>query len=75
MAQKFNEIKGDIEKSLNDPSKPWTPIFAKAEESTGINRLYMFLGNYAHNSFVFFCVIITFFTLVIQVLLVLSQYG
>ncbi|XP_011152254.1 receptor expression-enhancing protein 5 isoform X2 [Harpegnathos saltator] len=33
-----------LEKALKDESKPWTKLFAQAEEKTGVDRLYIFLG-------------------------------
>lgn len=44
MAQKFSEIKKQLDKSLHDPEKPWTEIFAKVEKNTGVDRIYIFLG-------------------------------
>lgn len=37
-------IKESIEKTLKDENKPWAKLFAFAEEKTGINRLYIFVG-------------------------------
>lgn len=37
-------VKEYLEKALRDESKPWTKAFAQAEEKTGIDRLYIFLG-------------------------------
>ncbi|XP_047354272.1 receptor expression-enhancing protein 5-like [Vespa velutina] len=37
-------IKESIEKTLKDENKPWVKLFAFAEEKTGINRLYLFVG-------------------------------
>ncbi|CAG9857353.1 unnamed protein product [Phyllotreta striolata] len=44
MAQKLNELKRMLEASLQDNSKPWTPLLKTAEEKTGVNRLYIALG-------------------------------
>ncbi|KFB41543.1 AGAP004819-PC-like protein [Anopheles sinensis] len=44
MAGKIEEIKGSIETSLKDESKPWTQFFKLAEEKTNVPRLYIFLG-------------------------------
>lgn len=37
-------VKEYLEKALKDESKPWTKVFAQAEEKTGVDRLYIFLG-------------------------------
>lgn len=47
MAQKVEEIRGSIEASLKDESKPWTQFFKLAEEKTNVPRLYIFLGGVA----------------------------
>ncbi|XP_055628155.1 receptor expression-enhancing protein 5 isoform X3 [Toxorhynchites rutilus septentrionalis] len=44
MAQKLEDVRTSIEKSLKDDSKPWTPAFKLAEEKSGVPRLYIFLG-------------------------------
>ncbi|KYM76606.1 PREDICTED: receptor expression-enhancing protein 5 [Atta cephalotes] len=38
-------VKEYLEKMLKDESKPWTKMFALAEEKTGIDRLYIFVGS------------------------------
>ncbi|KAJ8955453.1 hypothetical protein NQ318_003553 [Aromia moschata] len=43
MAKKFSEIKEELDKSLHDPSKPWTVILDQAEKKTGVERLYIFV--------------------------------
>uniref|UniRef100_A0A182MQP2 Uncharacterized protein n=1 Tax=Anopheles culicifacies TaxID=139723 RepID=A0A182MQP2_9DIPT len=43
MASKVEEIRGSIESSLKDESKPWTQFFKLAEEKTNVPRLYIFL--------------------------------
>ncbi|XP_040159212.1 receptor expression-enhancing protein 5 isoform X3 [Anopheles arabiensis] len=47
MANKVEEIRGSIESSLKDESKPWTQFFKLAEEKTNVPRLYIFLGGVA----------------------------
>lgn len=37
-------MKEYLEKTLRDESKPWTKLFVLAEEKTGIDRLYIFVG-------------------------------
>jgi receptor expression-enhancing protein 5/6 len=37
-------VKECLEKALKDESKPWAKLFAAAEEKTGIDRLYLFVG-------------------------------
>ncbi|XP_023023436.1 receptor expression enhancing protein B [Leptinotarsa decemlineata] len=44
MAQKFGEIKHQLDVSLHDSSKPWTSILEQAEKKTGLDRLYIFAG-------------------------------
>nr|XP_018914246.1 PREDICTED: receptor expression-enhancing protein 5-like [Bemisia tabaci] len=41
---KVQEIKDQVDKSLTDESKPWTPIFALLESKTGVKRSYLFSG-------------------------------
>lgn len=38
-------MKESLEKVLKDEGKPWTKLFALAEAKTGLDRLYIFLGN------------------------------
>lgn len=44
MSQKLIEIKNQLQSSLHDSSKPWTSVLRGAEKKTGIDRLYIFLG-------------------------------
>ncbi|CAH1173750.1 unnamed protein product [Phaedon cochleariae] len=44
MAQKFNELRQQLDKSLHDSSKPWTPFLAQAEQKIGLDRVYIFIG-------------------------------
>lgn len=37
-------VKEYLEKALKDETKPWTKMFALAEEKTGVDRLYIFVG-------------------------------
>jgi len=37
-------VKEYLEKALKDESKPWTKLFILAEEKTGVDRLYIFVG-------------------------------
>jgi len=37
-------VKEYLEKALKDESKPWTKMFIFAEEKTGVDRLYIFVG-------------------------------
>lgn len=37
-------VKEYLEKALKDESKPWAKMFALAEEKTGVDRLYVFVG-------------------------------
>ncbi|XP_043674748.1 receptor expression-enhancing protein 5-like [Vespula pensylvanica] len=37
-------IRESIEKTLKDENKPWAKLFAFAEEKTGVNRVYIFVG-------------------------------
>lgn len=46
MANKIEEIRGSIDASLKDESKPWTQFFKLAEEKTNVPRLYIFLGKF-----------------------------
>lgn len=47
MANKIDEVRTSIEKSLSDESKPWTQLFSLAEAKTNVPRLYIFLGGVA----------------------------
>lgn len=44
---KVQEIKDQVDKSLTDESKPWTPIFALLESKTGVKRSYLFSGKFS----------------------------
>lgn len=44
MGSKLQEYKDTLERSLVDKSKPWTKYFDKAEQKTGVNRVYIFVG-------------------------------
>lgn len=41
---KFDGYKQQLEKDLNDDSKPWTKWLKLAEEKTNVPKLYLFLG-------------------------------
>lgn len=41
---KFEGIKQQVEKELSDDSKPWTKYLKLAEEKSGVNRSYIFIG-------------------------------
>lgn len=45
---KFDGYKQQLEKDLKDGSKPWTKYLQLAEEKTGVNRLYIFLGKWSN---------------------------
>jgi len=38
-------VKEQLEKTLRDENKPWTKMFVLAEQKTGIDRLYIFVGS------------------------------
>ncbi|KAJ8682385.1 hypothetical protein QAD02_018177 [Eretmocerus hayati] len=40
-------IKETLEKVLKDDSKPWTKYLALAEQKTGVDRIYLFVGGVA----------------------------
>jgi hypothetical protein len=44
MGSKLQEYKEIIERNLVDKSKPWTKYFDRAEQKTGVNRVYLFVG-------------------------------
>lgn len=44
MGSRLQECKENLEKSLNDDTKPWASILQWAEDKTGANRLYIFVG-------------------------------
>lgn len=46
MTSKLQEYKASIERSLNDKNNPWAKYFEKAEQKTGVNRVYIFLGKF-----------------------------
>ena len=47
-------IKETLEKSLHDERKPWAKYLALAEQKSGVNRLYLFLGIFlGYNSHIF----------------------
>ena len=37
-------IKETLDKALKDESKPWARYLALAEQKTGVDRLYIFVG-------------------------------
>lgn len=39
-------IKETLEKALKDDSKPWTKYLVFAEQKTGLDRLYIFVGEF-----------------------------
>lgn len=45
MAARILVLKDQIDAALNDEKKPWTRVLAQAEYRTGVNRLYLFLGD------------------------------
>lgn len=44
MSAKFQEYKNSLEVTLKDKAKPWTKYFETAEAKTGVDRVYIFLG-------------------------------
>lgn len=40
----LNKFKNILEKDLKDDSKPWTKWLTIAEEKSGVNRVYLFVG-------------------------------
>lgn len=44
MSQRVDELKQNIDKSLNDSTKPWKAAFDFVEEKSGVPRLYLFSG-------------------------------
>ncbi|XP_060524022.1 receptor expression-enhancing protein 5 [Cylas formicarius] len=47
MAQKLGEFRDRLSRSLRDTNKPWTGLLAQAEQKTGVDRLYLFIGGIA----------------------------
>ncbi|KAF7284484.1 hypothetical protein GWI33_022076 [Rhynchophorus ferrugineus] len=47
MAQKLQEVRDQLNRSLRDTSKPWASILGSAEQKTGLDRLYIFIGGIA----------------------------
>lgn len=45
MAARILVLKDQIDAALRDEKQPWTRILAETEFRTGVNRLYLFLGN------------------------------
>lgn len=48
MASKVADFRDKLEKTLSEEGRPWTPILGKAEEKTGVKRLYIVLGMQIH---------------------------
>ncbi|XP_059056236.1 receptor expression-enhancing protein 5 isoform X1 [Achroia grisella] len=44
MGSKLQEYRDTIERTLNDKSTPWAKYFELAEQKTGVNRVYLFVG-------------------------------
>lgn len=53
MTAKFQEYKDLIERNLTDKSKPWTKYFELAEQKTGVNRVYLFVGKVSFSRIAF----------------------
>lgn len=43
---KFEHYKQQLDKDLADETKPWSKYLKLAEEKTGVNRSYIFLGEF-----------------------------
>lgn len=54
MSARIHEIRDTLERQLNDKSKPWTPYFDKAEQKTGVSRVYLFVGKGTFSVHVYF---------------------
>jgi hypothetical protein len=48
MASKVADFRDKLEKTLSEEGRPWTPLLGKAEEKTGVKRLYIVLGMQLH---------------------------
>ncbi|CAB3369656.1 Hypothetical predicted protein [Cloeon dipterum] len=44
MGSKVDDFRNKLEKTLSEEGRPWTPILGKAEEKTGVKRLYIVIG-------------------------------
>ncbi|XP_013195129.1 receptor expression-enhancing protein 5 isoform X2 [Amyelois transitella] len=44
MGSKIQEYKDTLERTLNDKSKPWVKYLDLAEQKSGVNRVYLFVG-------------------------------
>jgi len=44
MGSKVADFRDKLEKTLSEEGRPWTPILGKAEEKTGVKRLYIVMG-------------------------------
>jgi len=44
MANELAELKEKINKNLHDQTKPWEPIFKYLQDTTGLERIYIFWG-------------------------------
>lgn len=44
MAARIQEVKDHLEKALHDKTKPWATALDMAESKTGVDRLYIFVG-------------------------------
>lgn len=46
---KITAVKEVIEKLLRDEKKPWSKYIALAEQKSGVDRLYIFIGKFVLN--------------------------
>lgn len=44
MAARIQEVKDQLNKALNDNTKPWGTMFDSLEKKFGVDRLYIFIG-------------------------------
>ncbi|KAF4528346.1 hypothetical protein B566_EDAN006601 [Ephemera danica] len=44
MGSQVTALKDNLDKSLHEEGRPWTPILGKAEEKTGVKRTYIVLA-------------------------------
>ncbi|XP_059487221.1 receptor expression-enhancing protein 5 [Neocloeon triangulifer] len=47
MTARVNDFREKLEKTLSEEGRPWTPILGKAEEKTGVKRIYIVAGVFA----------------------------
>lgn len=47
MTTAIDSVRENLNKSLYDDSKPWSGLLAWAEKTSGVKRIYLFIGGFS----------------------------